>query len=502
MKLQHLVVIFVIIVLPLTLILSAYTSKQIDILTLQNNYDTYLMDATYDGIKAFQINASYNDVSNVSDTLREDVQAAISTFMNSLAINMSVGGYNINYMSNYIPAVLFTLYDGYYIYAPEKTESGYEYMLKPYNYYTVRYKNKDIDIVVNYTLDNYIVVYGWIGNDYVVKSGYIISNNRSSEIEQSETIRENVPYKIIGTDSINIGVRETTSNLYNPDYINQLGEGQSDIRTDYLYPRNENFYIDSTSAKKYYDEAEVFTKWVKNNLSDIRACDAVRNNNSLSEFENEDVKIFNFNTTDNDPEDSESIFAQHKTRVIKTSIQDNLNQAITAYSQGSTASYDYKLPKLEENEWNMVSSNICMLTFMQGVPMGTKYYNNYSLVKSTVNKLYTSSDDLYFISEGDDYYHKIDCEHLTGTNIQGFSNFDFLLKRVKLSTDNYEYYYRHVNSSGNPLKACYYCIVDKSYESEGEISDLSTTKQTAYYTALAREKYRRYKTTDNLEYEE
>lgn len=496
MKLQHLAVIFIIIVLPLTLILSAYTGMQIDTLTLQNKYDTYLMDATYDGIKAFQINATYNDVSNVSDTLREDVQASISTFMNSLAINMGVGGYNINHMSNYIPAVLFTLYDGYYIYAPEKTESGYEYMLKPYNYYTVRYVNGNKDIVINYTLDNYIVVYGWIGNKYVVKSGYVVSNNRKNEIEQQETIMENVPYKIIGTDAkIYVGVKNTTSDLYNPDYIN-------DARTDYLYPRNDNFYIEPDSAKKYYEEAEVFTDWVIKNLSDIRASDAVRNNESLSEFENEDVYIFKFNTTDNDPEDSESIFAQHKTRVIKTSIQDNLNQAITAYSQGSTASYDYKLPKLEENEWNMVSSNICMLTFMQGVPMGTKYYNNYAIVQSTTNKLYTSSESLYFISADDNYYHKIDCKHLTGKNIQGFSNFDFLLKRVKLSTDNYEYYYRHVNSAGAPLKACYYCIVDNNYESQGEISDLSDTKQKAYYTALAREKYRRYKTTDNLEYEE
>ena len=99
-----------------------------------------LIGATYDGIKAFQINASYNDLSNVSDTLREDVNAAISTFMQSLAMKMGIGGNNINHMVNYIPAVLFTLYDGYYIYSPTKTDDGYEYMLKPYNYYTVRYK--------------------------------------------------------------------------------------------------------------------------------------------------------------------------------------------------------------------------------------------------------------------------------------------------------------------------------------------------------------------------
>ena len=168
MKLQHLTIIFIIIVLPITLLLSAYTDAQIDILTLQNQYDDMLLTATYDGIKAFQLNASYNSLSNVSDALREDVESAISAFMQSLSVKMGVGGYDINHMKGYIPAILFTLYDGYYIYTPVKTtdednNTTYEYMLKPYNYYTVRYKNETgtKDVVINYTLDNYIVVYGW-----------------------------------------------------------------------------------------------------------------------------------------------------------------------------------------------------------------------------------------------------------------------------------------------------------------------------------------------------
>lgn len=142
MKLQHLMIIFVIIVLPLTLILSAYTSTQIDTLSLQNQYDIKLMDATYDGIKAFEINTSYNDLSDTTDVLKEDVEAAISAFMQSLAVNLGVGGYNQDQIKSYIPAVLFTLYDGYYIYSPTKTNSNeYEYILQPYSYYTVRYKD-------------------------------------------------------------------------------------------------------------------------------------------------------------------------------------------------------------------------------------------------------------------------------------------------------------------------------------------------------------------------
>ena len=56
MKLQSLSVIFVIIIIPVTLILSAYIGSQIDTASLQQSYDTKLMDATHDAVVAFEIN--------------------------------------------------------------------------------------------------------------------------------------------------------------------------------------------------------------------------------------------------------------------------------------------------------------------------------------------------------------------------------------------------------------------------------------------------------------
>lgn len=460
------------------------------------------MSATYDGIKAFEMNASYNSLSNVSDTLREDIEAAISTFMQSLSMTMGIGGYNKNQMIDYIPAILFTLYDGYYIYSPAKTETGnYEYMLKPYNYYTVRYKQNDLnDIVVNYTLDNYIVVYGWINGKYTVKQGYLVSDFKS--VKDSETLHERVPYATINNEIHRPELKEVTSNKYIPDVDKYEG---NEIRGEYLYPRNDVFYIEPTSAKKYYIEAESFSTWVKNNLGWVTPSMAMRSNeylrNNHEEFENNTTKIFAVNTTDNNPEDSTSIFAEHKTNVIKYSIQDNLNQAITAYSQGSAKSYEYKLPMLDVNEWDMVSSNICMLTFMQGVPMGTKYYNNYALVQSTTNSLYTSKDSLYFINANNkgegEYYHRIDCPYLEENNIVGYSNFDFLLKKMDLKAEAKDSYYMHQE------QACYYCIVDSNYKPVDWENDARyANRRESYYTALAREKYRRYTTTDHLEYKE
>lgn len=462
------------------------------------------MNATYDAIKAFEINATYNDMYDVSDTLKEDIEAAISTFMSSLATSLGVSGYREENIKPYVPAIVFTLYDGYYIYAPTKMENAdgtksYEYMLKPYNYYTVRYKdpnNSGNDVVINYTLDNYIVVYGWINGEYTVTSGYLVSNDRSIIVSKSETLEATVPYKERnGSSDLKIGEREITNEEYNPNYTDShLGE--TDNRADFLYPRNENFYVDSKSAQKYYEEALEFTDEIEKLLSWIRPNMAMRNNVYLCEsddwFNDTTTKVFSF-SQNNDPEASDSIFADHKTNVIRNSIQNNLNQAITAYSQDSIEKYEFRLPNLKTEEWDMISTNVCILTFLQGLPVGNKYYNNYSLVTSTTNKLYVTKENMYFTSDNDSYYHKIDCEHMIEDNtLVGFSAFDYETKRVKKDNGEYQYYHKHNINETESKKACYYCIVSSEYEHK----ELTVIREKALYTALAREKHMRYTTTN------
>lgn len=463
------------------------------------------MNATYDGIKAFEINSTYNDLANVADTLKEDVEAAIATFTGSLATSLGLSGYREDFIKQYIPAIVFTLYDGYYIYSPTKsTRTGqYEYTLKPYNYYTVRYKQKEKynDVVINYTLDNYIVIYGWTNGKYIVKSGYLVSNTRN-DIEK-ETINNVTAFMKNKDTTIKIDYNvEVTKDEYSPDYVNRLfEEGVEDKRDAVPYPRVEMFYINPEAATNYYSEAETFTYDVQKDLDWITPAYAMRNNTYLKENDEEfkdTTKVFNFNK--NDPEDPNSIFSTHKTNVIKNSIQNNLAQAISEYSQGSESTYDFRLPDLKSTEWDMISSNIGMLTFFQGLPVGNKYYNNYSLVVSSTNKLYVSKENMYFITDDDEYYHKIDCDKLGTSGLVGFSAFDFEAKRVK-KDDNYEYYYKHNHNSTTPKKACYYCIVSSDYQHK-DIGDLDDDKQKAYYTALAREKYMRYTTTGLLRYEE
>jgi len=191
---------------------------QVDNLSKDLQYDAKLFQATIDGMQAFELNTVNNRFSQVADSLKRDVEAGIFTFINSLASSVGYSGINNQFLLPYLPAVLFTLYDGYYIYAPTYTdtlseipvdekdidgfditvkkdadtgENVYEHMLKPYIYYTTRYisGNSQIpstyyDFVVNYTLDNYITIYGTVKGEYVTRSGFLCDpNNIEVEID-------------------------------------------------------------------------------------------------------------------------------------------------------------------------------------------------------------------------------------------------------------------------------------------------------------------------------
>ena len=58
MKIQYLAVVFIIIMLPISLVYSEYVKAQVETLQLQISYDTKLDNATSDAIKAFKYNKS------------------------------------------------------------------------------------------------------------------------------------------------------------------------------------------------------------------------------------------------------------------------------------------------------------------------------------------------------------------------------------------------------------------------------------------------------------
>lgn len=118
MNLQGVTVIFVIIFLPIILVSSFYIQQEVDTITTQTSYDTKLIDATTDAVSAFEINTANEDLSAISDSLRSIIEASNNVFITTLATNLGMSGASQNKILPYIPAIVYTLYDGFYIYAP------------------------------------------------------------------------------------------------------------------------------------------------------------------------------------------------------------------------------------------------------------------------------------------------------------------------------------------------------------------------------------------------
>lgn len=521
MKLQNMSVIFIVIIIPIILVVSYYIGLEIKTITAQNNYNTRLQTAVKDSIQALEINTvEWNsETSKLADSRRRDVQAAINTFTTSLANSMGMSGASKERMQAYLPAIAYTMYDGYYIYSaslvnkqqidsdgkpsfddttgqPVTETATYEYVLKPYTPYSARYVNENIDITVNYTLDNYIKIYGTIDNwsSSISKEGYLvnpseitgITNDRITGIQykdsaiEPENLTEYVyvggsvsSYSYIYDQNNNKLYWDTTQNKFfevsknhtkvflpeqkavgtsefkqfnrfrkisvpqedsagkvtgittlwqvlNPTTIGGTAKTLGKI---YKYDSDTNDFIEETdysfdldkdySAINYCIESYIFTQWVNDKLKSITAGDmivlasdnTVKNLSSITSYdkynhvETSDT-IFSISGSNNpDPENkeaySESIFAKHKKDVIINTVEANLAQA-TEQAQQNNVDYEYRLPIISYNEWEQALENISIIAYMQGIPLGLKYYNSYAIATSTKNKEYVDPDEIYF----------------------------------------------------------------------------------------------------------
>ena len=504
MKLQTLTVLFIIIILPITMVVSQYIKTEISTITLQSEYDTKLNNATYDAIKAFQMNESNSTTENIPTEKIRDVNASVNSFYNSMSASMGVSGYTEEDLKGYIPCLVYTLYDGYYIYTSyTNNKNEKEYGLKPYVYYTENISNgNNIDVTVSYTLDNYIMIVGYVpnsrgGKEYITKSGYLYYDNGyafteklKDNIDYLSEVKYQVPYKYLKGEN-NQSIKyyflnnewydySTTGKLQkvtNQQIINELGTNTED-----------------ESAKKYVEEAKEFTTWVNNYLGNLRGYSY--------------LKI----DANNNPDSYSSAFNEHRRQVIKDSITTNLQATLTNYKGNID---EFQMPELDETEWDKIMNNVSLISFMQGLPLKNKYYRGYSVVTNTQSREFVNPNEIYIIhryEEANYKYHRITCkenvfdnslaETLVGLEgIKAYRNTSFGVRKFnRVDTGNGgvvkdNYYYMH-NQKSTTLTACYECIVTSSntYSSFDEaIENVSIYVKRAYYTALYRERYVNYK---------
>ena len=74
MKLSNLAIIFLIIVIPIAIVLSEYINNRIKVAETELEYNSKLSSATYDAIKAFQINTINNAFGDVTNSKISDIE--------------------------------------------------------------------------------------------------------------------------------------------------------------------------------------------------------------------------------------------------------------------------------------------------------------------------------------------------------------------------------------------------------------------------------------------
>lgn len=596
MKLQHLAIIFVLIIVPISLVMSSYIQNQIKAINMQTDYDMQLISSTYDAVKAFQINTTNNKYSSISDSKIRDIEAAVSTFYNSLTSSMSEFS-SRQEAEDYVPAMLFTLYDGYYIYSSfdnvygtseegEKVQikldsKNYQKGLQPYVYYSAKYKLKNGNVItVNYTLDNAITIYGDFGDDegYVTRTGYLINPDNVDTSHMNDgyityngvriepeiltehliTIEDNQTKRTKEDDYRYIFYQnekiyqdyDTNGNLaYNDDGTPKIFWYHDYMKTyindPYIRKYAKSCNMRSMSAIEYYVRAKEFSNWVKEKLGGIRQADTLKVEDGTTPIGN-DTEYLSENTgnstifsvgKNNDPLVSDSIFNNHRLAIIRKSIETSLNTVISKFK--AVTLYDYAMPVISNEDWYKILNNVSMVTFMQGIPMGYRYYNNYAVITNNVNKEVVKAENIYIVTEDtatgkNREYHQPGCKELiSGVNdgtlriVGAYPTASFQRQSVKRNDnqeDDLHFYFQAVE--GDTLTGCYNCIVNATanYDTDdiiegidlvdfenkvenggsGTISFKSNNSaymqvRAAYLKALARERYDIYKSNFDLE---
>lgn len=628
MRIQDLAIIFIIIILPISIVLGAYTQMQISTISLQTEYDMKLIAATSDAIKAFQINTANSSTSDIANSKIRDIEASVSTFKASIKSVFGMNGYSEDEMNEYIPALVYTMYDGFYIYSRfnnqnylyEVDENGNVtnnpldkngenvFGLKPYISYSVKYNpNSDLDIVITYSLDNYISIKGMVKVDgekqYWDKSGYLIDGIKKDasgkityngvEIDKNVVLSEDLPaigslekgtYKYVRYNGTKYYLDERNARVIyflngnlmeiNPTsdydkYKDMIEKGESlseelpqigtlargnykyivyngtkyylderntriiyflngnlmeikpklDENIESSYKKYKNMIKNGESAYKFYDEANKFTQSVKNvlaNLTNKDAQDFIINSNGetiqTTVFSDEtEYKIFDFNSDSSKPEKNiecrSSNFNQHRLAVIKNKIRTNLAIAITNFN--SAYNIEFQMPELTEEDWAKAMNNISLISFIQGIDIGGKTYNGYTIINNSESKEVVREENIYILGN-DGFYHRIgdkylleanniggNSEYNSNVNASGRLNLDFNKQRAYTEDGSTVYYYpisKYYASYNSIVNQNYW---DKDYDNYNDIYAYVATKNVnlrkAFYMALGRERYGMYK---------
>lgn len=527
MKIQSLAIMFVILILPISLVLSSYVGTRIETLNLQSSYDSKLNDATYDALKAYQLNSLNSDTSDYTNSKMKDIQASVNTFFNTISSNFSTLGYTKETLQNFVPALVYTMYDGYYIYSPYKntwddetkdlhgSDTSYKngqniYGLKPYVYYSCRYSNgSDYDVTITYSLDNYIQIQGYVQDGgtkkTVSKYGYVLGDVKVNEttgtvtyngitIDQEQSLEEKICY--IDTNGI---FKEQTLRYIKKNGTKYYTDGSKVFSVlngkAIIQSMSVSEVYNNANAIEYYKEAYELQKFIKKYLKDLGTDDII--DKTGNEYYDVGNQIFDFNNI----ESEQSNFNTHRIDVIKNAIERNLAIAIDNFNNYSPITTNFQMPRLTDEEWDKIMNNISIISFLQGINIGGKVYNGYSIVTNTKNEDIVMPNSIYIYTKNDNIFHKITESGLNGqgiNNIIGIYNINLERRSVENDKGIVQYYYPAFPDNAT---LSYGSIVTQNSVAKNLNQTLNEyiknncddNLKKVYYTAIGRERYSLYR---------
>ena len=383
--------------------------------------------------------------------------------------------------------------------------------------------------------------------EYVNKDGYLIDNieynERTEDITyngikiEEENLRQYLP---LGQGNDIYQCIKLAGTTY---YLDEIGQRiiarlndttlsvQCSVEKNGLeeYNKWKKIIENNSLAKDYYKDAYDFTKWFKSSgLQDLNYSDAIDTDidseGTVTEhkiWENNNNTIFDFNNTTNynkNIENESSNFNEHRLAIIRHKIEVNLAIAIANYNTYSGASDNvFQMPKLSEEEWDSIIHNISLISFLQGLPIGGKIYNGYSIVTNSESKEVVLENNIYILGnnkDGKNQYYKIGDYGLSneasgtdkvtinagvyaggGSSIQSAGRINVEFERGTLiSSDGTKRFYYYPLTNNN---ASYNSVVmqnnvntyDDIYE---YVNGQSNELKQAFYTALGRERASTY----------
>ena len=120
---------------------------------------------------------------------------------------------------------------------------------------------------------------------------------------------------------------------------------------------------------------------------------------NLADYYNGNVNELIFKETDSSIgiEDANSKFNKHRALVIRNVVESNLKASIASFESNAKGT-NFIMPKISESDWEIIENDVCAISFLQGMNMGSKKYNGYAVVANNLTNAYIDEDDIYILT--------------------------------------------------------------------------------------------------------